>query len=78
MVIDVFPFLALRGEGRAGPGDLSLGFPTVLQPATVAREETAENKDPERFGSVLFTCCLFLRCPVHTQWRGDTILTLIT
>lgn len=53
-MIDVFPFLALRSEGRVGPGDLSLGFPTVLQPVTIAREGTAENKDPERFRFVVF------------------------
>lgn len=68
-MIDVFPFLALRGEGRVGPRNLSLGFPTVLQPVTVAREETAENKDPERLGSVLF---------VFSYIVGHTILTLIT
>lgn len=77
-MIDVFPFLALQGARRVGPGDLSLGFPTVLQPVTVAREGTAENKDSERLGFLLFFCCLPPLNPLHTQWRGDTILTLIT
>lgn len=58
------------------PGDLSLGFPTVAQPATVAGEGTAENKSKILAGFLLFFLSTSLPPPVpHTRRRGDTILT---